>query len=94
MNRSSDRKRAVVLRGDEADGVADGVRAAGAADAMDVILRVHREIVVHHVRDAVHVNAARGDVRRHEHAHGAGLEILQARAGAGSASGSNAAWRS
>ena len=38
---------------------------------------MRREIVVHDVRDAVHINAARGDVRGDEHAHGAGLEILQ-----------------
>src|ERR1017187_4372467 len=37
---------AVILVGDKTDGVADGVRASGAADAMDVILRVHREIVI------------------------------------------------
>ena len=49
----------------------------GAADAMHVILRVHRKVVIHHVRNAVHVDAARGDVGRDEHAHRAGFEILQ-----------------
>src|ERR1051325_8044347 len=61
-------QRVVVFRRDEADGIADGVRAAGAADAMDIILRMHRKIEVHHVRDAVHVDAAGGNVRGHEHA--------------------------
>ena len=67
---------AVIFICDEADGVADGVRAPGASDAMDVILDVHREIVVHYMRDAVHVNAARGDVCGDKHAHCAGLEIF------------------
>ena len=66
-----------VLRRDKADGVAHRVRPAGAADAMDIIFRVHREIVIHHMRNTVHVNAARRDVRRHQHAHRAGLEIFQ-----------------
>src|ERR1035437_3920285 len=48
-----------VLRRDKADRVAHRVRPAGAPDAMDIILRVHREIVIHHMRNAVHVNAAR-----------------------------------
>ena len=68
---------AVIFRRHKTDGIAHRVRPACPSDAMDVILRVHREIVVHHVRDAVHVNAARRDVRRHEHAHRTGLEILQ-----------------
>ena len=67
----------MVLVRHEADGVANLIRAAGAANAVDVILHVHRKIVVHHVRDAVHVNAARRDVRRHQHPHHAFLEILQ-----------------
>ena len=44
---------------------------------MDVILRVHREIVIHHVRNPIHVDAARGNVGRDQNADGAGLEILQ-----------------
>src|SRR6478736_2933804 len=40
---------AVIFRRHEADRIADGVRAAGATDAMHVILHMHREIVVHHV---------------------------------------------
>ena len=54
---------AVIFGRDKTDGVADRVRASGAADAMDVILDVHREIVIHDVRNAVHVNAARRDVQ-------------------------------
>ena len=61
----------------EADGVANGVGAPGAADAVDVILDVHRKIVVDDMRDAVHINAARGDVRGDKHTHCARLEIFQ-----------------
>ena len=68
---------AMILVRHETDGVTDLIRAAGAADAMDVILDVHRKIIVHYVRNAVHVNAARRDVRGHEHAHGTGFEIVQ-----------------
>jgi hypothetical protein len=42
-------QRSVVFRGDEADRIADRVRAAGAPDPMDVILGVHRKIVIHDV---------------------------------------------
>ena len=61
---------------DEADRISDGIRAARAADAMDVILHMHRKIVIHHVRNAVHIDAAGGDVGRHEHPHGAVFEIF------------------
>ena len=53
------------------------MRPARAPDAVDVILRLHREIVVHHVRNAVHINPARGNIRGHQHADRAGLEIFQ-----------------
>ena len=62
---------------DETDGVADGVRATGAADAVDVILGLHRKIIIHDVRNPVHVNAARRDIRRDQHADRAGFEIFQ-----------------
>ena len=48
-----------VLRRDKADGVAHRMRPAGASDTVDIIFRMHREIIIHHVRNAVHVNAAR-----------------------------------
>ena len=68
---------ALIFRGDEADRIAHRVRATRAANPMDVILRVHWEIVIYHVRNAVHVNAPSRDVRRHQHPHRAGFEILQ-----------------
>src|SRR4029077_11057981 len=37
-------------------------RAAGAADAVDVVFGDVRQIVVHHVRQGLDVDAARGDV--------------------------------
>jgi hypothetical protein len=70
-------QRSVILWGDKADRVANGMGATGASDAMNIILRVHRKIVVHHMRDSIHVNATRGDVGRDEDTDGAGLEILQ-----------------
>ena len=70
-------QRPLIFRRNKADRVPNGVRAACASDAMDIILRMHREIVVHHMRDPVHIDAAGGDVGRHQHPHRAGLEILQ-----------------
>src|ERR1035441_9610839 len=52
---------AVIVGRYEADGVAHRVSAARAADAVDVILGVHREVVIHHVRDAVHIDPAGRD---------------------------------
>jgi len=67
----------VIFGRDEADGVAHRVGAARAADAVDVVLGVHRKVIIHHVRDAVHIDPAGCNVSRDQHAHGAGLEILQ-----------------
>ena len=39
----------VILRSNETDRIANGMRAAGPTDPMDVILGVHRKIVIHHV---------------------------------------------
>jgi hypothetical protein len=39
----------LIFRRNEADGIAHGMGATGATDAMDVILRVHRKVVVHDV---------------------------------------------
>ena len=68
---------AVIFGRHEADGVADRVGAACAANTMDLVLRVHREVIMHHVRDAVHIDPASGDVCGDQYAHGAGLEIFQ-----------------
>ena len=70
-------QRSVIFRSDETDRIADRMRAARASDAMDVILGVHRKIVIHDMRNSIHVDSARRDIRRHEHPHDSGFEILQ-----------------
>jgi hypothetical protein len=64
------------IRGDEADRVADGLGATGATDAVDVIFHDVREVEIHDVGDAVHVNAARRDVRGDEHTHLTRFEVI------------------
>ena len=61
----------------ERQGVAAGAHARGAANAVHVGLRLGGNVEVDHEGDAFHVNAARGDVRRHEDAGPAAAEILQ-----------------
>src|SRR6185503_4993610 len=51
---------------EEGDGDAGAAGAAGAADAVDVVLGLALGVVVHHQVDARHVDAARGDVGRHQ----------------------------
>src|SRR6267378_8402719 len=70
-------QRPLIFGRNKADRIADGVGAAGASDAMDIILRVHRKIIVHHMRDPIHIDAEGGDVGGDEDTDGAGLEILQ-----------------
>jgi len=50
--------------------------AAGPANAVMKIFGYLRPVVVHHVRDAVHVNPARGTSGRHQHAVVSVLEAL------------------
>src|SRR5258707_10993773 len=56
---------------------ARGAGARGAADAMDVALGVSRQLVVDDVRDARDVDAARGEIGRHQHAGPAAAEIVE-----------------
>src|SRR3546814_2935711 len=51
----------------------------GAADAMDVVLGVERQVIVVDVLHAVDVQAARGDVGGDQDFELAGLELLQQR---------------
>src|SRR5689334_15220801 len=60
-------QRAVVFRGDKADRFADGMGAAGAANPVHVIFRVHRKIVVHDVGNAFDVDTTRRNVGGDEH---------------------------
>ena len=54
-----------------------GAGSRGAADAVDVALGLHRQVEVDDVRDAGDVDAAGGDVGRHQHAGPAGAEPVQ-----------------
>jgi hypothetical protein len=69
-------QRPLIFRRNKADRITDSVRAAGASDAMDIILRVHWEIIVHYMGDPIHIDASRRNVRRYKHSHRAGLEIF------------------
>src|ERR1044071_6230609 len=64
----------VVFRRSETKRLADCHGAAGAADPVDIILRMFWEIVIYHVRDAVHINPAGGDIGGDEHADRSALE--------------------
>src|SRR5690348_4029027 len=66
----------MILRGHKADRVANGLGTAGASDTMDVILGMHREIIIYNMRDSVDVDSTRGDVGCHQHADGSRFEIL------------------
>src|SRR5581483_11224694 len=66
-----------VLRGDERDRLAGLARAAGAADAVDVVLGHVRQVVVDDVRQELDVEPARGDVGRDQHAQLVVLERLE-----------------
>src|SRR6266508_5707482 len=68
--------RAVFAR-DERHLLAGFARAAGAADAVDVVFRDVRQVVVHDVRQRLDVQAPRGDVGGDEHLQLAVLEALQ-----------------
>src|ERR1043166_2646379 len=57
-------QRSLIFRRDKTDRVAHRMRAAGAPDPMHVILRMHREVVIHHVRNSIDIDPARGHVSR------------------------------
>ncbi len=52
-----------LLWSDEGDGHAIGAHAAGAADAVHVVLRIVRQVVVDDVRDVGHVDAPAHHIR-------------------------------
>ena len=68
---------AEVLAGDEGDRGTSCERAASTADTVDVIFELVREVEIDDVRDAVDVDAARGDVSRDQDPDFAVLESLQ-----------------
>ena len=65
-----------LARSDEADRVAGASGAPGAADAVHVRLGVGRDVEVDHVRDALDVEAARGDIRGDEDVELARLQLV------------------
>src|SRR5262249_41840494 len=67
---------ALIFRRDKTDRISHRMRPARAADPVHIILRVHRKVVVHHVRDSIDIDASRGDVRGDKHAHRSRFEIL------------------
>ena len=67
------------LRGAEADGSAVGTGTGRAANAVDVGLGHLGQVVVEHMGQLADVNAAGGDIGRHQHPGLARLEILQRR---------------
>src|SRR5688572_9126723 len=66
-----------LLRVAERDGDAVIAGARSATDAMDVALRFVRQVKIDHVGDAVDVDAACGDVGRHQDANLAVAEVLE-----------------
>jgi len=67
----------VILRRDKTDSIPNRMSPTSPADAVDVVLRMHWEVIIDDVRDAIHVDTPSGDVRRYQNAHGAGFKILQ-----------------
>src|SRR5262245_37615284 len=61
----------------ERDGLAAGAGPGRAPDAMDVVLGILGQIPVDDVGDRLDVQAARGDVGRHQHGELAFLEIVE-----------------
>jgi hypothetical protein len=61
------RQRDGVFLATEADGVAVGAGARGAADAMHVVFGIVRQVEIEHVADIGNVQAARGDVGGDQH---------------------------
>eukprot|EP00760_Papus_ankaliazontas_P032971 PhM_4_TR6111/c0_g1_i1/m.59329 len=65
-----------VLGGDEVDGNTLAAEATGAANAVEVVLLVRRQVEVDHDGDVVHVDAAGEQVGRDEHTRAASAELL------------------
>lgn len=61
----------------ETDGIANRLRTACAADTVDIIFRMHREVIIDDMGNTIDVDSARGNVRCDENAHGTGFEIFQ-----------------
>ncbi len=67
----------MLFSGHQGDGMAAVARPAGAADAVDVVLGLVRQIEIHHMGQLMNVNAAGGDVGGDQHPQLAALEPRQ-----------------
>ncbi|VVE71164.1 hypothetical protein PPN31119_03838 [Pandoraea pnomenusa] len=77
------REQLMFVHADERHGFAIRPCATGAADTVHIVFRDFRQVEVHHVRQLVDVDPARGDVGGDQHLERAALELGQrARAGA------------
>ena len=66
-----------VLRCDESEGIADRLRAAGPSDAVNVVLRVRRNIVIDDMGNARDIESPCRDIRRNENLITSALKSLQ-----------------
>lgn len=65
-----------LILGGEADRCADAAGPSGASDAMDVVLRVQRQVVIDYVADIFDMNTPAGHVCRYHHCYFARTEVL------------------
>ena len=66
-----------ILVGDEGESASLGPGPTGATDAVDVIVRMPRGVVIEDVADALHIEPARGDIAGDQNIDSAGFEPLQ-----------------
>src|SRR3989344_1836796 len=74
---------ALLVRLGNRDGMAFSTRTCGAADAVDVIRRIHRQVVIDDELNPLHVDTARGDVGGDEYAIFAAFKPFQSFAALG-----------
>jgi hypothetical protein len=70
-------QRIPVFRGDKTDRISNRLRAARAPDAVHIVFRVHGEVVVDDMRDAVDVDTPGSDVGSHQDSDFALFEVTQ-----------------
>ena len=66
-----------LVKAAERHGQAMGACPGSPADAVDIALRVVRQVIVHHVADGGYIDAARGDVRGYQHPRRASAEVVE-----------------
>jgi len=66
-----------IIVGQETDGFAHGLGTAGTANSVHIILRMTGEVIVNHVGNAFHVDAASSDIGRYEDADATRFKILE-----------------